>query len=106
VLSLALHRNAWPNGALGQSPVLLGARLLTLVAAASQLPGRPAVSTVWRWCVHGIATRDGSRVRLPHRRLGRRVYVTEEDLDQFARELAERAAEALGTCGGAEAEQG
>jgi len=70
--------------------------LLTLPAAAEKLPGRPAATTVWRWCVQGIATRSGDRVRLRHRRFGRRVYVTEADLDAFARELAERAADALG----------
>ena len=69
--------------------------LLTLEAAARKLPGRPSVTTGWRWCVRGIATRTGERVRLRHRRLGRRLFVTEADLDAFSRTLAARAADAL-----------
>ena len=63
--------------------------LLTLAAATRELPGRVHPSTIWRWARNGVRARNGLRVRLAHRRLGRRVYVTREALHDFSRALAE-----------------
>ena len=63
--------------------------LLTLSAATRELPGRVHSSTVWRWCRIGVRARNGERVLLEHRRMGRRIYTTRAALDAFGRALAE-----------------
>lgn len=65
------------------------ADLSTLSDACKMLPGRPALSTLWRWITRGVLGRDGERVRLRAHRLGRRFYVAQADVLAFARELAE-----------------
>ena len=57
---------------------------LTLGEAAKTLPTRPSTQTLFRW------TQKGCRgVKLESLRFGRRIVVTPEALDKFARELAE-----------------
>ena len=61
---------------------------LTLSQAAKRLPNRPHAASIWRWCRRGIRSRSGKRIYLEHRRFGGRLFVSDEALDQFGRELA------------------
>ena len=67
--------------------------LLTLSEATRHLPKyngrRPHSSTVWRWCRKGVRTRGGERVYLLHLRLGGRLFITRQALDEFGRNLAQ-----------------
>lgn len=56
---------------------------LTLKQAAALCPSRPTISTVWRWCRNGVETRTGRRVRLEHRRIGKRIYTSKAELERF-----------------------
>ena len=56
---------------------------LSLTEAAAITPGQPDVSTVWRWCRIGV-----NGVRLAYQRYGNRMFTTESDLEDFARQLA------------------
>ena len=58
---------------------------LTLTEASKIVPGRPSVSTIWRWALHGCGG-----VRLRHRRYGGRLFTRRDWLDEFSHELAER----------------
>ena len=64
-------------------------RKLTISQAARIVPGRPHVSSVWRWCRKGVKTRSGQRVRLEHCRYGSRIFTSKQALDRFAHRLAE-----------------
>ena len=57
---------------------------MTLSQAAQSLPHRPSTQTIFRW-----ATRGCRGVKLESLRFGRRIVVTSDDLEKFARELAE-----------------
>ncbi len=46
------------------------------------------LAAVWRWARVGLKTRDGNQIRLPHVRVGGRLYTTQEDLDGFFADLA------------------
>ena len=59
-------------------------RYLTLGEVAKSLPTRPSAQTVFRWATTGCRG-----IRLESLRFGRRIVVTPEALDKFARELAE-----------------
>jgi hypothetical protein len=61
----------------------------TLDEAARQLPGRPSISTVWRWITRGVLTPRGTRLRLRAYRFGRRYYLDPDDIEDFGRALAE-----------------
>lgn len=63
--------------------------VLTLAEAPKLLPGRPHASSLWRWCRKGIKARNGTIIRLEHRRLGGRVLTSAEALDRFGAALAE-----------------
>jgi len=65
------------------------AALLTLSQAAQTLPHRPHPSALWRWARRGLRTRHGNVVRLRHVRIGKRIFVTREDLEAFGRAVAE-----------------
>jgi hypothetical protein len=54
------------------SQPILDQQLLTLEQAAARLPGRPHVSTVARWTLHGIRG-----VRLPSIKVGGRRFIDE-----------------------------
>ena len=60
-----------------------------LSEAAKIAPGRPHLSSVWRWCRKGCIARNGARVRLDHERVGNRVFTSREALQRFAQALTE-----------------
>ena len=61
---------------------------LTLSAAAKRCPGRPHASTLWRWARKGVKTRSGTRIRLEHIRVGGKIFVTHNSLNDFFRKVA------------------
>jgi hypothetical protein len=64
--------------------MILDERALTLTQATKILPGRPHVSTVWRWCRRGV-----NGICLEHRRLGGKIITSHEAIERFAAALAE-----------------
>ena len=70
-----------------------GSPYLTLGQAAKRCPGRPSTNAVWRWCRRGIKSRSGRRVKLGHVRVGGRIFVTQQSLDQFFKAVAAADAE-------------
>lgn len=69
---------------------VLSESILSLNEATKYLPPingkRPCISTLWRWCLRGVA----GGVRLEHGRLGGRIVTSKEALDRFATAVAER----------------
>jgi len=63
--------------------------LIPLTIAANIIPDRPHPSTVWRWALKGVRAPDGSRVRLRHARVGRRIYTSRAALIEFFEAAAE-----------------
>jgi hypothetical protein len=57
--------------------------LVSLSTAAKLCPGRPNASTLWRWARKGIKARSGARIRLEHKRVGGKIFVTLNSLDRF-----------------------
>lgn len=55
---------------------------MTLRQAAKELPTRPHVSTVYRWCLKGCRG-----MRLEHQRIGGRIIVSREGLRRFIESL-------------------
>lgn len=55
---------------------------LTLTEARALVPGRPNVSTLFRWCRDGVSI-GGQRVRLEFVRAGRRFFITREAIGRF-----------------------
>ena len=55
---------------------------MSLAELGGKLPGNPSQATIWRWTRRGLLL-NGERVRLRARRLGRRLYVTSKDVDDF-----------------------
>ncbi len=62
---------------------------LTLAEAADKAPGRPHVSSLWRYCRYGIRAANGMRIHLEHARFGSRIYTSVEALQRFAQRLAD-----------------
>ena len=60
-------------------PISLSETLITLTQAAQMLPGRPHVSTLWRWYRRGIRG-----VRLETYVLAGRRFTSVEALERFA----------------------
>lgn len=56
--------------------------LLSLSEAAKQLPRRPATSTVWRGIPAGH-----ERIYLAYVKIGKRVFIPAEALDEFVRQM-------------------
>jgi len=52
--------------------------MLTISAAARELPGRPHVSTLWRWTNHGVRG-----IRLQTVLVGGKRYTSRESLQAF-----------------------
>ena len=81
--------------------------LLTLSEAARRLPHRPATSTIWRWIRRGMKVGQ-ERIYLRYLRVGKRVFVPAEALDEFVEQMTladrERAAERYGDPARREAE--
>ena len=53
--------------------------LITLPEAAALLPGRPSITTLWRWRTKGVRGRVLESVNI-----GGKVYTSEEALQRFA----------------------
>lgn len=64
---------------------LFNERLLTLRQAAEALPGRPDISTVWRWCLHGVGPQ---RRRLETIKRGGRRFTSLEALERFVADVS------------------
>lgn len=62
---------------------------LTLSQLARRCPGRPHVTTLWRWARRGVKARNGQRVRLRHVRVGETIYAHRDWLNDFFAALAE-----------------
>ncbi|HUT58012.1 MAG TPA: DUF1580 domain-containing protein [Phycisphaerae bacterium] len=61
---------------------------VSLAEAAELLPSRPAVSTVWRWCVKGIhVRRTGQIVKLRCVFVGRKMFTTPDSVEEFIHRL-------------------
>ena len=73
--------------------------LLSLSEAGKRLPHRPAPSTIWRWIRQGIPA-GNERIYLRYVRIGRRVFVPAEALEEFVEQMTladkEAAAERYG----------
>ena len=64
-------------------------KYLTLPEATQRLPGKVAACTVWRWSAKGFYVRAVDRIiRLRYVYIGRRLFTTEEWLEQFIDELS------------------
>lgn len=63
--------------------------LLSLTDAAQLVSGRPSVSAIWRWCRRGVLARDGTRIRLEHRRIGGKIFTADAWLDAFTKALTD-----------------
>jgi hypothetical protein len=61
--------------------------MLTISAAARELPGRPHVSTVWRWINHGVRG-----IRLQTVLVGGKRYTSRESLQAFVEQTTVAAA--------------
>jgi len=61
--------------------------------ASKIAPGRPHLSSIWRWCRKGCIARNGERIRLEHERVGSRVFTSREALQRFADSLTTADAE-------------
>ena len=66
---------------------------ITLAEASHRAPGRPHISTIWRWCRNGIKSRGGERIHLKHVRVGGRIFTTEDWLSIFFEDVARADAE-------------
>lgn len=66
-----------------------GKRLVSLTEAAKLLPTRPNASTLWRWCLKGILSPNGQRIRLKHLRCGRVIMTNLDNLEAFFESLAQ-----------------
>jgi Protein of unknown function (DUF1580) len=62
---------------------------ITMTEAAKCSPGRPHISTIWRWARKGVKARNGSRINLEHIRAGGRLFTTEASLERFFKAVAE-----------------
>lgn len=69
---------------------MLKESLLTLSEAARRLPGRPHLSTVWRWATRGVGPR---RTRLDTVRIGGRRYTSAQALSRFVAAISSDATE-------------
>lgn len=61
---------------------------ITRDEAARLCPGRPHPASIWRWTRWGVRTRDGQRIYLRHLRVGSRLLLKVEWLDEFMAAVA------------------
>ena len=66
-----------------------GCALLSLSEAAHHVTGNPSASAVWRWCRRGVLARDGTRIRLEHRRIGGKIFTSAAWLGEFTKALTD-----------------
>ena len=62
---------------------------LNFTQAAKRVPGRPHVSTLWRWANKGVRAADGNRIFLEAWRFGGKHFTTLAALEEFGRRLNE-----------------
>ena len=62
---------------------------LTLTQASKITPGRPHISSIWRWIRRGTLTRSRSRVHLRAVRAGGRIFTTRAWLDEYMTAVSE-----------------
>lgn len=63
--------------------------LISLTEAAHHVTGNPSASAIWRWCRRGVLGRDGTRIRLQHRRVGGKIFTSAAWLEAFTKALTE-----------------
>ncbi len=62
---------------------------ISLLEATKLVPTKPAVSTLWRWCTWGVCSpRSKEVVKLRSVVVGRRIFTTEEWIEQFFEDCA------------------
>ena len=62
---------------------------ISLEDASRLLPTRPAVCTIWRWCVKGIHVRKAAQtVKLRSVFIGRKMFTTPDWLEEFIHQLS------------------
>ena len=61
---------------------------LSLSEAVEMIPSKPSTNAFWRWCRRGLKARNGNIVRMEHCRIGGKIYVTEDAIEQFFSSLA------------------
>lgn len=65
---------------------------IDFATAAAESPGRPNLSTIWRWAIHGVRGPGSARIRLEWFAQGRRRYTTREALSRFRERCTHAAA--------------
>lgn len=64
-------------------------KYITLHEAAKRTPVPISPCTLWRWCTRGFYVRAANQiVRLQHVQVGRRMFTTEEWLEEFIVKLS------------------
>lgn len=63
--------------------------LISLTDASHHVTGNPSASAVWRWCRRGVLARDGTRIRLEHRRVGGKIFTSTAWLEAFTKALTD-----------------
>ena len=71
--------------------ISLTEKLVSLPGATRLLPGRPHISTLWRWATRGVRS-----VRLETTLIGGRRYTSHEALERFI----DRTTGSIGSAGG------
>ena len=62
---------------------------LTLSQVARQCPSQPSPNTVWRWARRGVSGRNGQKIRLRHVRIGGKLYIPFDAVEEFFKAVAE-----------------
>ena len=62
---------------------------ISLAQASKLCPGRLSIQSIWRWCRKGIKSKSGERIHLEHYRVGGKLYTTENDLQNFFKNVTE-----------------
>ncbi len=52
-------------------------------ARQTHFPGNPSPSTIWRWIVKGFEGEGGTKIRLNVTYVGRKPYLTADDISRF-----------------------
>lgn len=61
--------------------------LLTPAQAARTLARPVCPASIWRWTRYGILARNGERIKLPHKRVGARLFIERAALAAFEAQL-------------------
>jgi hypothetical protein len=60
--------------------------LISLTEASHLIPGRPSLSTLWRWCRTGVGH---PRVKLEILKIGGRIFTSKKALQTFIERLSQ-----------------